>query len=238
MYIGESLDSYFHYWKRQPYVFCEPGTGAYQNRSKVLERHNEDTLGCVLNWLNAANYLLDKTDDPFIMLCEDDILWLDGAKDKIETLLKILSGKIENRLVQTILPLSSIGFVSGYCSQVNTPKGKGWQEASYRLSGWCGALNLVFPRQSLEYIVEDRERFLEAAKSNAVARVTRIHTGPVHLDYAIGKILRDGGKKLLVHSPTLIQHLGDVSTFASNNKPVNRLNPHRLPDLGLKGLDQ
>jgi hypothetical protein len=234
-YLGNSLDSYFHQWTIKPHVFHEPNCPGYLNKSKVYVHENETTKGCVYNWLDSATWMLENTSQPFIMMCEDDILWIDGARKSIDTLLKVLTGQIPNTMVLDKLPLSKIGFISPYCSDPNAPaktRGKrdtGWRPARYRSAGWCGALSLIFPRASLEKLVRNRERFIEYATwtPDSLRRVNKF-TGPVFLDYSIGKIMfHDEALKLITHYPSHVQHLGIVSTFASNNRPENLQHPSR-----------
>jgi hypothetical protein len=235
-YIGLSLDSYFSQWLTKPHVFQEPDCPNYLNKSRVVVHENKETLGCVLNWIQAAEWMLANTTSKFVMMCEDDILWLEGARNKIELVCRVLTGELVNPIVQQNLPLSDIGFISGYCAAPNAPskKEKGWRQARYRSAGWCGALCLVFPRRSLERLLADKDRFIHFATwtPDSLRRVNKF-TGPVFLDYAIGHIMFHCEKmKLMVHAPTLIQHMGMISTFESNNKPASLIHTSRQPYLG------
>jgi hypothetical protein len=78
--------------------------------------------------------------------------------------------------------------------------------------GWCGSLATVFPRASLAKLVSDEERFLHYTQSQH-----RI-PGYIHLDYAIGQIIHKVEQMIiLTHAPSLIQHIGEISTFEKNN---------------------
>lgn len=237
-YLGESLDSYFDQWLIKPHVFHEPNSPNYVNKSRVVIHQNEETLGCVRNWMHAARWMLDNTTNRFIMMCEDDIMWTPGAKQNIETLLKVLTGELINPMVQKLLQVNSIGFISPYCSTMNAPVSKrrevGWRPARYRSAGWCGALCMIFPRLSLQKLIGDEERFIKAATwtPDSLRRINKF-TGPVFLDYAIGYIMVHCEKlQLVTHVPTLIQHLGEVSTFDVNNLSHNVGHKSRQPYLG------
>lgn len=210
MYIGNSLTSYFEQSVIRPFVFAEPSTPSFLNEYRVDRHDNPEQLGCVKNWFNAAKSLLRNCDDPFIMICEDDILWRDGAFDSLMNLLKCLTGEIP---VRWPLP-SDIGFVSLYRAAPYADKASGWQPVKLRSCGWLGALCTVFHRSMLEQYVANEAQFYESSRG-------------IHLDYAIGAIASSMGKTILAHSPSFIQHLGDVSTSASNNVSYNRLSRFR-----------
>jgi hypothetical protein len=221
VYIGQSLASYFDTWGANsptPHVFTEPDSPKYLNRDRVIEHHNISTLGCVQNWWQMATFLYEETDTPYVMTCEDDILWSVGAKERIESLLTTLVKGYK------LLPLEKIGFISPYCAKYNAPKLKGWRPAAYLKSGWCGCLCMIFPRASLGKLLKDKQRFIEYASVP--------ERGPIHLDYAIGQILAFDEKMTIVtHAPTLITHLGECSTFPKHNEARNRYNPSRQANI-------
>jgi len=215
MYTGLTLQSYFDEFDITPFVFEEPNTPKYNLRSRCNTFTNKDRLGCVNNWLHCVEELLIETDTPFIMTMEDDVQWLPGVGQKIKTVLQLLlDGK---------LSIDKIGFISPYCSERNKPTNLGWREPRYLKSGWCGALNLIFPRKSLEKIIYDRDRFLLYAVDEQ-----KPEKGFIHLDYPIGRVAMEERLMILTHSPTLVQHLGEVSTFG---KTTGRHNPNREPNV-------
>ena len=129
--LGETLDSYFRHFKETPYVFEEPDTPPYLNRTKVNRRANTFKLGCVSNWMNAVRWLYLNTQDDLYMICEDDISFRDSFN----------------------IPVginSSHGYFSAYCSLLNKPQTTGWCPPRMPRSGLCGSLCLFLPRQSLE----------------------------------------------------------------------------------------
>lgn len=217
-YLGAMLDSYFSTWKTKPHVFLEPGVNSYFNQKRVFEHHNERTLGCVANWWNAAKYMLTNTESPFVMMCEDDIEFREDAQHQITNLLKVLTGEILNVHVQRNLPLDKVGYISPYCSLLCV-NGKDWHKPNLRKGGQCGALCMIFPRASLRRLIEAETHFNSKAKG-------------LHLDYAIGDTLvKHLDLVALTHAPTLVLHIGDVSTTETNNKPANKLHDARQPAL-------
>jgi len=224
VYIGQSLASYFDEWSITPFVFAEPKSPAYINRSRVIEiRPKDDTprFGCIGNWLRAIEHLYGSTNTPFIMTCEDDIDWSKGSGDKVRKLITVL---LTNPLDE--LPLEKIGFISPYCSKTNAPKERGWRPPKFLKSGWCGALCMIFPRDSIKKLLSCKERFLELTIDPKFP-----DKGQVHLDFAIGRFFYEQQFTIITHSPTLITHLGEVSTFEKHNDPSFSLTT-RLPNLG------
>lgn len=112
------------------------------------------------------------------------------------------------------LPKLPTGFISPYCSTLNK-NGDGWHEPRM-VNGLTGALCLIFTRWNLEFI-------------HSKADYIRIESKGYILDYAIGEAFKH--RQNLVHYPTLILHIGDVSCRASNNSPENRTHESRMPAL-------
>lgn len=217
-YLSNMLDSYFSTWEYKPHVFHEPGVQQYFNQSKVTEHHNERTLGCVGNWWSAARWMVDNTESPFVMMCEDDIEFREESREKILNLLKILKGDIRNEAVEKNLPLNKIGFISPYCAKLCSDGDK-WHKPNVKRHGWCGALCLIFPRRSLKALIEAEEHFLVKSKGGL-------------LDYGIGEtVIKHLELVALTHKPTLVLHIGEESTVESNNKPENRIHDARQPAL-------
>lgn len=226
-YIGESLTSFFETWNVRPHVFLEPGCSSFLNETKVEKHFNENTLGCVRNWLNAARWMLDHTESIFVGMLEDDIEWRDDSYNKISNLLKILSGKIVNNVVQSNLPLQKIGFISPYCSVINGPTKKGWQKpilygGRAKRKGLCGALCVIMPRNSLKLLLDHEDYFLERSSYNSGGR-------PRDLDYAISETFSELGLMALTHNPTLVTHIGEISTHEGNNRAWVNNQPERQP---------
>jgi hypothetical protein len=216
-YLANSLDSFFDEWPEvTPHVCAEPGVTGFRNINRVTVHLNERTLGCVRNWVNATTWLYENTDSPFVMVCEDDIQWTSGSGANVRNLLKVLTGEIWVPVIQEKMPLSSIGFISPYCAKLNRPHKIGWEEGKYGKCGLLGALSIIMPRSSLHHVYMNRDELL------------RISNG-VCLDYAIGELFI--GRINLTHRPTLIFHIGEESTFPSNNTIQNRNDPSRQPAL-------
>lgn len=215
-YLSNSLDSFFDEWPDASGidVFAEPGVKGYRNIEKTILHPNERTLGCVRNWLQAISWLHDNTTSPFVMVCEDDIQWTQGSGQNVRNLLKVLTGEIWVPIVHEKMPLDKIGFISPYCAKLNRPRDRGWHEGKYSKNGLCGALSIIMTRQSLEHVYRNRDELI------------RLGNG-VCLDHPIGCLFE--GRINLTHLPTLVYHIGEQSTFESNNTIQNRNHPSRRP---------
>lgn len=206
-YLNASLDSYFTQWDLEPIVVCEPDTPSFTNRCKRID--NKRRLGGVLNWLKTLSILYEASDEPWLMICEDDIFWRREAAVKVRHLLRQGFAITENG------PVKDYDLISPYCALKNSyvaGKRNRWFISRGNL---YGALCLILRRKAAEKILSNQAQFLSFA--NVESRL-------IHLDYAIGKMIRP----ILSHNPTLILHLGDVSTNADNNGKVH---PSRMPAL-------
>lgn len=210
MYLGDSLESYVRECPIKPHVFAEPFTPSFLNESRVFRHDNSTQLGCVKNWLNAAKGLIAETDSDFIMICEDDILWREGAYTSLKNLLKCLTGEIP---VAWPLP-SDVGMISLYRAEPYAVKEQGWQPIKMRACGWLGTLCTVWYRPMLEALLREEQFFMEVSQG-------------IHLDHAVGATVMKLNKMIIAHSPTLIEHIGDISTNPRNNVPVNKLSRFR-----------
>lgn len=215
-YLSETLVSVKKTLDCQVHVFAEPDVPGFCGMSDVILHQHTEHHGCVKNWLSAAKHFVEHGTTDFFAICEDDIEFVGGADLLISNLLKVLRGDIWVPIVQDKMPLDEIGFISPYCSLLNKPLARGWNPGRYNLSGLCGALCLIFPKQSLKYIVEKEAELLE-------------HSGGICLDYGIGKVLEE--KINLTHLPTLVLHTGEVSTYDGNNLIHNKLHEARQPAL-------
>lgn len=209
-YLFASLDSWYNSWDFDPVVFHEPGIPCKPFAEKIQYFENETTLGHTKNWLHALKILrLMHPAEPYYLLCEDDIFWQPNAAYELRARLKYSMSK-------------DVGFISPYCSRVNHQFGEtGWQRARMVSDiSWCGALCLLLPFWAADYIIENEDYYLE--KSNNLS----------HLDAPIGATLLKGNFHLLTHAPTLILHLGDISTFERNNRAdANLFRDSRQPAL-------
>ncbi len=213
-YISNSLDSFFREWPGiMPIIFEEPGLLNYRNHDKVIRARNkgDKPFGAVRNWFRALSFLLDHSDQEFLMICEDDIEWTYGSGAYVRT-------KVTSNWDQPFA-------VSPYCSEINRPRtGKGWRKP-YSQKNWCGALSMILHREIAKQIRERRDQFFEYSKdkywSEALGEFINDGEKLIHLDTAIGKILLDINCPFITHNPTLVLHNGLISSISAKNTEAN-----------------
>lgn len=73
-----------------------------------------------------------------------------------------------------------------------------------------GALALIFNREGVRFLLSN---------SHMIDRVQNPHRGYKSIDGAVVEAMKNAGWKEYVHNPSLVQHLGDVSTIGSLKHP-------------------
>lgn len=165
-------------------VFAEPDVPHFFNEKWVNRFNNKIKLGCFLNWVQAANYLVAGTSD-WCMICEDDIDWKRDSKLK---------------LLDCMHRFEGVGLISCYTSLLNGRTKRGWTQLAYREDvGLCGALSLTFRREVLRDLLNHPLMIQECECK--------------HLDYTIGNTMYEMGLAMIGHMPTLVRHLGVESSL-------------------------
>jgi hypothetical protein len=212
-YIGLSISNLLEEFPGvEIHVFAEPGGEWFAGMSKVVVHKNEVLYGPLFNWLHGLETLSRTSTEDWILMCEDDIQW---GKDQ---------GKIFHDYLKGCS--NQIGMVSGYCSKPNAnPKKLGFANAKISPYGWCGALAIAIPRHLVPMILASK--FIIAEWKGK------------HLDYVVGKTVRWMGKDIIVHTPTLVYHLGATTSTLLPSGHKNLFgyvrqaydNPNQLPGL-------
>lgn len=192
--ITPSLDSYFDSgFKVRPDVFCEPDSDHFRNMDKCTLHTTTIQRGIFANWERAARYCLAVCTEDFFIIAEDDVKWTSEAAQYVRTL------NIE----------TTVGMISLWTSVANgRPDQYGMTtDARYDKEKWCGCLALCFHRKILEKVIE-HPHFHRPDRFN-------------HLDITIGEIIKNLGLRILVHTPSLVHHLGTIhSTLVKENNPA------------------
>jgi hypothetical protein len=171
-------------------VAAEPGSLipeaiALDSRARVVL--NEKNLGCFGNWKHACKTLLATTKTPWILIVQDDAIW---QRDSACSLRQQMKDRSSLRT----------GFVSPYVSVYNLKKSfvDGWNETGAGWD-WCGALAFCMDREAAEDLLR-AERFIK-------------HPGPKQVDAIVGLAMLDLRRPSFVHLPSLVDHIGEVSTM-------------------------
>lgn len=185
------------------HLFCEPGRILVPNSKKfkfdviqTSERGAEvnETLGCYRNWRTGLDWLLANVDAEAYLMLQDDVVWRsDGAA-------QIAAAQQDPEVMGP-----HIGFISAYTSRAmvkdagKDTEPKGWTSVSFYNNAFWGALAICMPAASARLLTEH-------------SRYTG-HDKPVRLDVLIGNVFRDMNMTILVHVPSLCDHIGAYSTL-------------------------
>lgn len=164
------------------HVFEEPETNV-ASAPGIMIHTNATRLGLWPNWQSAAYFLLQTTNEPFLLICEDDLQLCPGAAAAL-------------RQACSTLDKRYWGYVSLYSPQHNLA-GRivrtGWQDVPAGPHLW-GALAYCFTRESLAAILQ--------------SRTVRLHTRNDGTDYVVSQAVQELGCRCYFHVPSLCQHAG------------------------------
>jgi hypothetical protein len=158
-----------------------------------VEVVEDDGGGINATYKRAMRLALESQADS-ILICQDDIEVARGLANWLTTL---------------EWPANNVGCLSLYCAQPYRQDDVGWwefplQPTRIMRQPWAkvyGALAMLWPRESAERFVTDKPPF----------------DGRSKVDQLIGKWCMDSGRSLWVHSPSLVEHIGAVSTCGGHN---------------------
>lgn len=176
------------------HLFAEPESPWQAAKGVSVHRHPA-RLGSWGNFRFAAEYLLEQSQVPFLLLCEDDILLSHDAALGLQ------------HAVET-LPTENLGYLSLYTPWHNVIRQrlqKGWQALPVGGNTW-GALAYCFSRDSLRLVLDecppaDPQRTVDA-------------------DIVISSLFAARGRACYFHLPSLCAHAGrQISTLGHNNLP-------------------
>ena len=180
-------------------LFAEPGSLVKGLGSEVQVVHRHETLGAWPNWLLALAelYLRNPVADAYAIF-QDDIELCLGVREYLEA---------------ELWPQERLAFVSLYCSSGYQPKTTRYAQPD-GVDGYIGALALVFPPEAVRALL---------SSSMVWAHRLRPGSGGVNgIDFAIGRWAARRDLPGLFHVPSLVQHLGDVSTVWPQGKNKGR----------------
>jgi hypothetical protein len=183
-----------------PRLFAEPGTEIPADLQHLPRTQRDVKANAWGNWYLALHELMTRQPkaDAY-MVCQDDTLFASG--DSSQTLREYLE--------RALWPDEETGVVSIYCSSAYANNGHGW---ILRQGKWVwGALAFIWPRESLRHFLAT-----QGAEWTAQERERKV-------DIAVGFWQQNYGKSVYFSSPSLTQHIGDVSTiWGRGNKASGR----------------
>lgn len=171
---------------------------------------NAVPLGNLRNWASCLQLLLDRTDDPWLCVSEDDVTWVPGCRQALENDLGLLgiSGKI-----RTVGALS-LYFPIAMSQTIETngePLPAGWHEATRGLKTW-GAQCLLFSRRMAEDLMQSvhMRAYLSDPKWTK------------NVDGIVADVLFKHSLSILYRVPCLVNHdlgEGNSSLGYADNRP-------------------
>jgi hypothetical protein len=127
--------------------------------------------------------------DAFLMI-QDDALFCDYPD-------------VRRYLEQALWPDGKVGAISLYCSSVDTQPLRGWH--TFNGMWQWGAMAFVFSPESAKAFVSDPDVLAH--------RWCRLNDGCANIDTEVGLWSQRAGRKVFYPTPSLVQHIGDVSTL-------------------------
>ena len=198
-YLTATLCDYYQNWSVEPWIFAEPDSSVNRPSDRIFI--NKERLGCVANWWIALNMLVDCSNAEWYLIMEDDIMWQpDGANELRRKLWQL--GEFD-------------GIISPYCSERNVyslMRDQWIQPKMSKLRGWCGALAIAIHKKFAKRMVNEGQAYFYSAAMDDDTREM------IHLDAAIGATAIRLGGDIKTHNPTLVLHVGDVSTNLKMNE--------------------
>lgn len=190
--LHRSIDSFRRAgFQEEVTLFAEPGAAVSGIDGSIHVEHNLKRLGNTENFKRALSTLLKRTDTPWVMVLEDDVVWAPNSAD-------VLRAACANYSPMTT------GFLTPYTSEQNLlhrgpPRGDGWQQLSFRRPFW-GALALCFSRSA----AEDFFQCLAHAPIPAAGADSLV--GKAFVPWKVGR-------PCYTHVPSLCDHIGETSSI-------------------------
>ena len=115
----------------------------------------------------------------------------------------VFSRNVRAFLEADLWPGGRVGLVSVYCPAPYARTESGWAEVPSN-GGLVGALAYVFPNAAARLLLSDPDVINHRRRG--------LRGGQVDTDGAVGRWAARAGLPVFYHSPSLAQHIGDVST--------------------------
>jgi hypothetical protein len=186
-------------WSR-PHLFAEPETEIPAKWQHLPLTLRPETRGAFPNWYLALTemFMTEPHADAYF-LCQDDVLFAAGLREYLE---------------RRLWPAPQAGVVSVYCPShyaVGLPVGF---HVENRGSNTWGALAYIFPNPSVRHFL-----------SSPLALEHRFRGrfgGVKQIDCVVGEWCLNSELPYFVHTPSLVQHLGDTSTVSNSSNTGKR----------------
>jgi hypothetical protein len=168
----------------KPTLYAEPDTPVFADLGHLDMVVNRRRLGPHLNFRRALAGLVEQSASAeAYAVFEDDVAVTGNLRGWLETV--------------GLWPSCRVGVVSLYTAAVNHREQPGWHKCEDLPKRAHGALAYVFPPDAA------RDFLAKPPASKTWGQQ----------DYWVGRWCRDAGLEYWMHSPSLVRHLGEVSTI-------------------------
>ena len=177
------------------HLFAEPGTFDHLSRPTdpcTIVHDNLVKHGCFGNWSQALRRLLSKTDAPWLLIVQDDAIWLPASAPILRAQLGVCQE-------------SRTGFISTYVTPKDAIEAAfvaGWNECRIGWTFW-GALAFCLQREAAVDLLQ-HPRFAE-------------HRGTQQVDAVVAESMLDLERPSFVHVPSLVDHIGATSSIGNDD---------------------
>ena len=183
-----------------PHIFAEPEAVIPDGFEDLVVSRRPVTMGAFPNWyLSLTEMVMANPHADAYLLCQDDIL---------------LSAGLRQYLDGRLWPAAEVGVVSLYCPRHYTNEDVNGFHEIHEGSGTWGALAYLFPNPSVRALLAD-PLFTDHRHHGR-------RQGLRNIDSITGLWCQERGLPYFVHSPSLIQHIGDTSTLWQANNTGRR----------------
>lgn len=189
--LGWCLDSLIRAGWSSPRLFMDAPVELAPRHRNLPVSLRETRVGAWPNfYLGLAELLMRDPEAAAFMMVQDDALFYDRQNLR--------------EILEDVLWLEGeVGAVSLYCSRVYAAEDDGWHVLEGKW--FWGALAFVFPRESAKRFVTD----LKVMEH----RWRRRNRGCANVDVVVGEWAARCGLKIYFPTPSLVQHIGEVSTL-------------------------
>lgn len=174
---------------------------------------NPRKLGNLRNWWGAFTWLMSHTDDPWLMICEDDITWAENASHVLEKELAQWD-PIKTGILSLYLPQRMAKIIEPVYSSPGSRLSRGWYGMTIGRRLW-GAQCFVIPRAEGEAMM----------KCGYMARTLSDVTKDKNVDAHVAESCMLRGTQIWYRVPCLVDHiLGDLnsSLYGAKDRPELR----------------
>lgn len=192
-------------WGGEVFVCSDGPITAPDAHCRIIR--NVPALGNLRNWVKALSTIADRTDEPWLMVCEDDIVWAKGAFPALEEELVDCSFDC----ISLYLPIR----MSKRLEQMRKgplDEGYHWEQMQVHRSMW-GAQCLLLPRHTAQWLLS----------SDALRAFTSNQRWQKNVDGIVAECLNATGRKIWWRVPCLVDHTplgeGNSSLGYADDRP-------------------